>query len=59
MSTSEFIIDVESIRNHARAHIKDGAVTDNYQGNREAVLKILDSALATEWLCTMRYSQHA
>lgn len=56
---SEFILDIESIRNHARQHIKTGPVTDNYQADREAILKILDSSLATELLCTLRYSQHA
>ncbi|RZA19035.1 MAG: bacterioferritin [Proteobacteria bacterium] len=56
---SEFVLDIESIRDHARQHMKTGAVTDNYKANREAILKIFDSALATEWLCTLRYSQHA
>lgn len=55
----DFVLDIKSIRTHAREHMKRGPVTDNYQANREQILKILDSALATEWLCTMRYSQHA
>ncbi|RYZ81078.1 MAG: bacterioferritin [Proteobacteria bacterium] len=56
---SEFVLDIENIRHNAREHIKKGAVTADYQGNKEAILKILDSSLATEWLCVLRYTQHA
>lgn len=55
----DFIVDIKGIRTQAREHMTKGAVTDNYRANREQILKILDSSLATEWLCTMRYSQHA
>lgn len=55
----DFVLDIKSIRSHARDNMKKGPVTENYRANRETVLKILDGALATEWLCTMRYSQHA
>jgi bacterioferritin len=55
----DFILDIKAIRFNAREHIKKGAVTDNYRANRETILKILDESLATEWLCTLRYSQHA
>lgn len=56
---SDFVLDIEAIRNHAREHIKQGAVTADYQANRETILKILDTSLATEWICVLRYSQHA
>ncbi|MBC7659872.1 MAG: ferritin-like domain-containing protein [Chitinophagaceae bacterium] len=56
---SDFILDIKQIRNNAREHIKDGAVTHDYRANKEAIIKILDSSLATEWLCVLRYTQHA
>ncbi|MCX6131002.1 MAG: ferritin-like domain-containing protein [Proteobacteria bacterium] len=56
---SDFILDVQNIRNSARDHLKNGAVTKNYQANRETVLAILDAALASEWLCVLRYTQHS
>ncbi len=56
---SEFILDIESIRKSARTNMEKGAITPNYQADRSAILKLLDSALATEWLCVLRYTQHA
>ncbi|MBC7529970.1 MAG: ferritin-like domain-containing protein [Oligoflexus sp.] len=55
----DFILDIKSIRSNARDHIKKGAVTHDYKANRETILEILDSSLATEWLCVLRYTQHA
>lgn len=56
---SDFVLDIETIRNHARQHIEEGPVTADYQANKETILKILDTSLATEWICVLRYSQHA
>lgn len=53
-----FIADIEAIRARARQHIENGAVTDSYTGNREAVIKILNEALATEIVCVLRYKRH-
>jgi len=47
--------DVETIRRNARKHIEEGAVTQAYSGNREAIIKLLNEALATELVCTLRY----
>jgi len=55
----DFILDIKTIRSNAREHIKQGAVTADYKANKEAIIKILDSSLATEWLCVLRYTQHA
>ncbi len=49
--------DVEAIR-RAAANLDDGAVTDGYQGDREAVIAMLNDALATELLCVLRYKRH-
>ena len=35
-----------------------GAVTRGYQADREAVLKILNTVLATESVCVLRYKRH-
>lgn len=51
-------MDVMEIRRQARAHIDKGAVTDTYGCDRETVIKLLNSALATELLCTLRYKRH-
>lgn len=50
-------IDVEAIRSAAQ-NLDDGAVTSGYQGNREEVIALLNSALATELVCVMRYKRH-
>ena len=51
-------MDVAAIRAKARQDIESGAVTDGYRANREAVLKLLNEALATEVVCVLRYKRH-
>ncbi|WP_294134205.1 ferritin-like domain-containing protein [Pseudohongiella sp.] len=53
-----FLTDVKTLRERARKHIEDGAVTEGYRANRENVIKILNEALATEIVCTLRYKSH-
>jgi bacterioferritin len=54
----EFLSDIVEIRNRARQHIEEGAVTDGYKADRGTVLKILNDALATEIVCVLRYKRH-
>lgn len=49
------LTDVQTLREQARRHIEEGAVTENYGANREKVLQLLNEALATELVCVMRY----
>lgn len=49
--------DVQAIR-EAAAHMDDGAVTEGYAADREAVIQMLNDALATELLCVLRYKRH-
>ena len=49
--------DVAAIRK-AAANLDDGAVTDGYQADREAVIAMLNDALATELVCVLRYKRH-
>jgi bacterioferritin len=55
---TDFTIDIERIRNDARRQTELGAVTPDYRADRETVIRMLDAALATEWLCVLRYTQH-
>lgn len=50
--------DVDTLRQRARAHLADGAVTAGYGEQREQVLALLDAALATELVCMLRYRRH-
>ena len=49
------LTDVKTLREQARRHIEEGAVTENYGANRDQVLQLLNEALATELVCTLRY----
>jgi bacterioferritin len=49
--------DVAAIR-RAAANLDEGAVTEGYQADREAVIAMLNDALATELLCVLRYKRH-
>jgi len=53
-----FLSDLENIRQRARAHIENGAVTGGYKADREAVVRVLNEALATEIVCVLRYKRH-
>src|SRR4029077_5468812 len=39
-------------------HIENGAVTESYAADRSTVLRLLNEALATELVCTLRYRRH-
>jgi bacterioferritin len=53
-----FLSDIHTIRERARQQVLDGAVTPSYGANREVVLGLLNSALATEIVCVLRYRRH-
>jgi bacterioferritin len=55
----DFNLDIEKIKNHALQSIEDGAVTEANTADKAQVLQMLDAALATEWVCVLRYFQHA
>ena len=50
--------DVSTLRQQARAHMEQGAVTSGYSADRTQVLKLLNDALATELVCVLRYRRH-
>jgi len=56
--TSAFLTDVATLRQRARQHIEEGAVTSNYGLDAPTVCKVLNEALATEIVCVLRYKRH-
>jgi bacterioferritin len=56
--TQPFLTDIRTLRERARKHISDGAVTASYDADRATVLKLLNEALATELVCVLRYRRH-
>lgn len=58
MSDKPFLTDVMTLRERARRHIEQGAVTEGYTADRETVIKLLNEALATEIVCVLRYKRH-
>jgi len=55
---NDFVSDLKAIKKRARAHMEQGAVTENYKGNLEQVHKVLNEVLATEIVCALRYRRH-
>jgi bacterioferritin len=53
-----FLSDVKSLRERARKHIEEGAVTAGYGADRDKVIQLLNDALATEIVCVLRYKRH-
>jgi len=53
-----FLTDIKTLRERARKHIQNGAVTEGYSADRETVNKLLNEALATEIVCVLRYKRH-
>jgi bacterioferritin len=58
MSKKPFLSDVKTLRERARKHIEQGAVTPGYGADRDTVVKLLNDALATELICILRYKRH-
>ena len=58
MSDKPFLTDIKTLRERARKHIEQGAVTAGYSADRETVIKVLNEALATEIVCVLRYRRH-
>ena len=58
MADKPFLTDIKTLRERARQHIQNGAVTEGYSADRETVIKLLNEALATEIVCVLRYRRH-
>jgi bacterioferritin len=53
-----FLTDIKELQRRAREHVEKGAVTPAYRGDVETAVKLLNEALATEIVCTLRYRRH-
>jgi len=58
LAAKPFLTDIRTLRERARQHIENGAVTEGYSADRETVVKLLNEALATEIVCVLRYRRH-
>jgi bacterioferritin len=54
-----FLTDIKTLRDRARQHLDQGAVTPTYQGDVGKTIEILQSVLATEIVCVLRYTMHS
>jgi bacterioferritin len=54
-----FLTDVKTLRARAREHLNDGAIGSNYIGDVKKTVEILQSVLATEIVCVLRYTQNS
>jgi bacterioferritin len=57
-NSQPFLTDVTELRRRAREHMDKGALTENYGGNVKQAIDVLQSALATEIVCVLRYNMH-
>ena len=54
-----FLSDLTALRARAREQIMKGAVTPSFpETDRRAIVELLDTALATELVCVLRYKRH-
>ena len=53
MTQNAFLTDVKTLRQRARQHIDEGAVSASHSADRDTVLKLLNDALAIELVCVL------
>ena len=58
-ASEPFLSDVKTLRAQARRHTETGAVSNTYVGDVDRTIAILQSVLATELVCVLRYTQHS
>ena len=58
MAEKPFLTDIKTLRERARKHIENGAITEGYSGDQKTAVKLLNEALATEIVCVLRYKRH-
>ena len=51
------VLDKDALKKAAQ-NLDDGAVTPSYGPHRDAIIKLLNDALATELVCVLRYKRH-
>lgn len=58
-SQKPFLSDVKTLRERARQNLSDGAMTKTYGGDVNRTIEILQTVLATEIVCVLRYTMHS
>ena len=58
-SQTQFLTDVETLRDRARKSIETGAVTPTYEGDVDRAIALLQTVVATELVCVLRYTMHS
>ena len=58
-SDTPFLSDVETLRARAKATLDDGPVMPSYKGDVQKTIDLLQSVVATELVCVLRYRMHA
>ncbi|MGC1238300.1 MAG: ferritin-like domain-containing protein [Acidimicrobiales bacterium] len=56
---NDFAIDISRIRDEAREHLKQGALTPSDTSNVGKVIEVLNKVVASEMVCYLRYTQNA
>ncbi len=56
---NEFAIDIARIRDEARKHLKQGALTAADTTNVDRVITVLNQVVASEMVCYLRYTQNS
>ncbi|HEV7158282.1 MAG TPA: ferritin-like domain-containing protein [Caulobacteraceae bacterium] len=58
-AATPFLSDVATLRARARQNLETGALGSTYDGDPAKTIDILQSVLATELVCVLRYTNHA
>jgi bacterioferritin len=58
-SDQPFLTDVQELRERARQHLDEGAVTKSYGGDAQKTIELLQNVVATELVCVLRYTMNA
>ncbi|HEU4959194.1 MAG TPA: ferritin-like domain-containing protein [Sphingomonas sp.] len=56
---SGFLTDVKTLRDRARKSLDEGAVMPSYKGDVDKTIALLQTVVATELVCVLRYQMHA
>lgn len=58
-TATPFISDIQTLRARAREHLEAGAISSSYIGDVARTIDILQTVLATEIVCVLRYTMHS
>src|SRR3546814_21062387 len=54
-----FLTEVKTLRARAKKSLDDGAVMPSYKGDADRTIDLLQTVVATELVCVLRYRMHA